>query len=52
MVYDKESTEKYRNNIYDMVKKLKSPTILRNINKYISDIAEEEEEVLKYEQEI
>ena len=50
MANNKEDAEKYRNSIYDTVKKLKSPTILRNINKYISDIAEEEEEVLKYEQ--
>ena len=48
MDYKKEDIEKYRQNIFDMVKKLKSPTILRNINKYISDIAEEEPEVLKY----
>lgn len=46
---NKEDIEKYHQNICSMVKKLKSPTILRNIRKYVSDISEEEEMVLKYE---
>lgn len=49
MDYKKEDTEKYRNNIYDMISKLKSAKILYCINGFIEDIAEEEEEVLKYE---
>lgn len=49
MDYRKEDAEKYRSNISDMVSKLKSAKILYCIMGFIEDIAEEEEEVLKYE---
>lgn len=50
MDYKGEDIADYKNSIYDMVEKLKSPTILRNIRKYVSDISEEEEMVLKHEE--
>lgn len=46
MDYKKEDIEKYRQNIFDMVNKLKSAKILYCINGFIEDIAEEEPEAL------
>ena len=48
MDYRKEDAEKYRNNICDMVSKLKSAKILYCIMGFVEDIAEEEEGVLKH----
>lgn len=49
MDYRKEDIEKYRNNICDMVSKLKSAKILYCIIGFIEDIAKEDKEVFKHE---
>lgn len=48
MDYRKEDIEKYRSNIYDMVREIKSAKILYCIMGFVEDIAEEEEGVLKH----
>ena len=50
MDYRKEDIEKYRSNIYDMIREIKSAKILYCIMGFIEDIAEENKEVFKYEQ--
>ena len=48
MDYRKEDAEKYRSNIYDMIREIKSAKILYCIMGFVEDIAEEEEGVLKH----
>ena len=50
MEYRKEDIEKYRSNIYDMIREIKSAKILYCIMGFVEDIAEEDKEVFKHEQ--
>lgn len=50
MEYRKEDIEKYRSNIYDMIREIKSAKILYCIMGFVEDIAEEDKEVFNHEQ--